>query len=149
MGILRYTFLIVLLLCSNSFGQLSPGDLSEPHEGLEGISNCTSCHELGEGPSATKCLECHKTLKNQIEQSKGYHYKIVAEEGKICFTCHSDHAGKDFELIRWDIDSNVIETIIRSSIRLSNRAVERWLTCNAWVCSSVIGPKDFELINSR
>lgn len=101
MGIIKYTVSIILLYCSVAFAQLSPGDLAVPHEGLEGISNCTSCHELGEGPSTSKCLECHQTLQKQINKGKGYHYKIVKEEGKICFSCHSDHAGKDFELIRW------------------------------------------------
>ena len=101
MGILKHLLFLILVLCPPTFAQLSPGDLSEPHKDLEGISNCTKCHELGEGPSVSKCLECHKSLQNQINLGKGYHFKIVKEEGKICFSCHFDHAGRDFELIRW------------------------------------------------
>ncbi|MFC1475006.1 cytochrome c3 family protein [Candidatus Zixiibacteriota bacterium] len=109
MGILKHTISILLLFCSVTLAQLSPGDLAEPHKDLEGITNCTSCHELGEGPSASKCLECHRTLQNQIKDGKGYHYKIVHEEGKICFSCHSDHAGRDFDLIRWPDKINTFD----------------------------------------
>ncbi len=30
------------------YGQISPGDLSNAHKDLEGMSNCTKCHVLGD-----------------------------------------------------------------------------------------------------
>ncbi|KAA3633149.1 MAG: cytochrome C [Calditrichaeota bacterium] len=102
MGILRYNILILLSLSISAFAQLSPGDLAEPHKHLEGLTNCTNCHELGEGPSAAKCLECHQTLKKQIETEKGLHYIYTKIEQKVCFSCHNDHAGREFQLIRWE-----------------------------------------------
>lgn len=102
MGILRYIIFGVLLLCGSLMAQLSPGELSEPHKDLEGITNCTNCHELGEGPSAEKCLECHTTLRERINTRAGYHYKIVKQEGIICFECHNEHAGRDFNLVTWE-----------------------------------------------
>ena len=101
MGILKYTFLL-LLFAGAAAAQLSPGDLSEPHKNLEGLTNCTSCHELGEGPSAAKCLECHQALRKQIENKKGLHYTYTEVEKKICFTCHNEHAGREFQLVRWE-----------------------------------------------
>ncbi len=81
--------------------QLSPGDLASAHESLEGITNCTKCHVLGEGPSADKCLNCHTVVKQRLDQKKGYHHKVVNEDGIACFDCHNDHAGRDFDLIHW------------------------------------------------
>jgi uncharacterized paraquat-inducible protein A len=53
--------------------QISPGKLSKEHTSLEGISNCTACHDLGAKISEQKCLNCHKELKTRITQNKGYH----------------------------------------------------------------------------
>lgn len=41
-------FVFSLILNAGIFAQLSPGELSKPHSKLEGLSNCTKCHELGE-----------------------------------------------------------------------------------------------------
>lgn len=89
------------LLVSSSLAQLSPGDLASAHEALEGITNCTKCHELGEGPSADKCLACHTVVKQRLDEKRGFHNKVVNEDGLACFDCHNDHAGRDFDLIHW------------------------------------------------
>jgi len=93
--------LIVLLLSVTVKAQLSPGDLSEVHEHLEGLTNCTSCHKLGEGPSAEKCLDCHKVLNGILEKRKGLHNIYINVDENHCGDCHSEHAGKDFEMIMW------------------------------------------------
>jgi hypothetical protein len=84
------------------YGQLSPGDLSNFHSSLEGISNCTQCHVLGNKVSDNKCLACHTEIKDKISASSGYHSSSEVK-GKQCFTCHSDHNGKNFQLIKLDI----------------------------------------------
>jgi nitrate/TMAO reductase-like tetraheme cytochrome c subunit len=83
------------------FGQLSPGDLSKPHEKLEGISNCTQCHVLGNKVSGEKCLACHTEIQSRIANQKGYHSSAEVR-GKECYACHSEHNGKNFQLIRLD-----------------------------------------------
>lgn len=85
----------------NSFGQISPGELSSVHSHLEGISNCTQCHLLGEKLSNEKCLSCHTELKYRIFQSKGYHSSIEVK-GKECSTCHSDHHGLNFKIVKFE-----------------------------------------------
>ncbi len=95
---------IIFILVSSVFdvaAQLSPGDLSGSHSYLEGISNCTQCHVLGNKISNDKCLECHKEILNRINLQKGYHSSADVR-GKQCFTCHSEHNGKNFQLIRFD-----------------------------------------------
>ena len=82
--------------------QLSPGELAAPHEALEGLTNCTKCHEFGKGPSAEKCLACHTAVRDKIQSEKGYHFRKVTVEKQACFACHSDHSGRDFELTHWD-----------------------------------------------
>jgi len=82
-------------------GQISPGDLAEPHAHLEGISNCTKCHTLGDKVSNEKCLDCHKELKVRIDQRKGFHASGKVYK-KSCFICHSDHHGRKFDILRFD-----------------------------------------------
>ncbi len=67
------TAFILLMFVTDGFAQLSPGDLSEAHSHLEGMSHCTDCHTFGEKVSNDKCLACHKNLKSRIDQNKGYH----------------------------------------------------------------------------
>jgi hypothetical protein len=81
--------------------QLSPGDLSKPHSHLEGMSNCTQCHVLGNKVSGEKCLVCHTEVQKRIALQKGYHSSSDVK-GKECFSCHSEHNGKNFQLIRLD-----------------------------------------------
>jgi hypothetical protein len=81
--------------------QLSPGDLSNLHTHLEGISNCTQCHVLGNKVSNDKCLICHTEIQSRIILQKGYHSSSDVK-GKQCSACHSEHNGKNFQLIRLD-----------------------------------------------
>ena len=79
--------------------QLSPGALSDPHSHLEGISKCTQCHVLGNKVSNDKCFTCHTDIQTRINTRKGYHSSPDVT-GKECFSCHSEHNGKTFQLIR-------------------------------------------------
>jgi hypothetical protein len=96
-GIIFMTLLSVFTLTA----QISPGDLSAPHSHLEGISNCTQCHVLGNKVSNEKCLACHSEIQNRISIQKGYHVSADVQ-GKQCTACHNDHHGKNFQLVRLD-----------------------------------------------
>ena len=100
---MRYLIAILLvgILPMELFAQLSPGDLSRAHEHLEGLSNCTKCHVLGEKVTNEKCLDCHSEIKNLISEKNGYHASSEVQ-GKDCFACHSEHHGKSFQLTRFD-----------------------------------------------
>lgn len=86
-----------------AYAQISPGELSKVHSHLEGMSNCTQCHILGEKVSNKKCLDCHTELKARIDIQKGYHSSSEIK-GKECVTCHSDHHGINFKIIRFEKD---------------------------------------------
>lgn len=96
-----YTVLCFTLLSGRALAQLSPGDLSNAHAKLEGVSNCTQCHVLGDKVSNDKCLACHKEIKTKIDKGRGYHVSKDVK-GKECASCHSDHHGRKFDLVRFD-----------------------------------------------
>ena len=79
---------------------VSPGKLAAAHAQLEGMSNCTKCHDLGKrGASDTKCLACHTTIRTRIDAKEGLHATYT---GKTCASCHKDHFGADFAMVRFD-----------------------------------------------
>jgi nitrate/TMAO reductase-like tetraheme cytochrome c subunit len=97
-------FLILILLSGFSAGaQISPGTLAAVHSSLEGMSNCTKCHELGNKVTNSKCLACHIELKARVDQNKGYHSSPEIK-GKNCTGCHNDHHGLNFQILRFDKD---------------------------------------------
>ena len=81
-----------------ALAQLSPGKLAQPHAGLEGLTNCTQCHTLGEHITDKKCLDCHTEIKTRIDSEVGFHTTV---KDTSCVTCHSDHNGRNFDMIRW------------------------------------------------
>lgn len=79
---------------------ISPGKLSAVHEDLEGLRSCTQCHELRRaGVASGLCLDCHKPLARRLQANKGFHSSLVETE---CATCHKEHLGRDFDLVRFD-----------------------------------------------
>ena len=84
-----------------TFAQISPGDLTNAHAYLEGISNCTKCHDLGESVSKGKCLDCHKEIKSLVNAGRGYHSSTEVK-GKDCWKCHSEHNGRNFRIINFN-----------------------------------------------
>ena len=91
----------ISFVAPDAHAQISPGKLSKSHSFLEGMSNCTKCHEMGAGPSVEKCLSCHKEIALSLDNRRGYHHRAVAVGKKPCFECHSEHAGADFDLVHW------------------------------------------------
>ncbi|MCX6246062.1 MAG: DUF3716 domain-containing protein [Bacteroidetes bacterium] len=90
----------LLLISGSALAQLSPGELAAVHSHLEGLSNCTKCHTLGDKVSNEKCLACHTEVKARIDQKRGYH-SSAAVKGKACASCHNDHHGTTFQIVRF------------------------------------------------
>ena len=100
----KHTIFLFILTLTTGYGQISPGDLSQSHADLEGMSNCTLCHDLGAKVSDKKCLDCHKDIQSLINKKDGYHANSSVVK-KDCFECHSDHHGRNFDMIRFDEDA--------------------------------------------
>lgn len=90
-----------LFAASPAAGQLiSPGKLAAPHAELEGIRNCTKCHQLGRrGVSRDLCLDCHTPLGARLSRDAGFHASLAEPD---CASCHKDHFGVEFELVKLD-----------------------------------------------
>lgn len=102
MRIANIILLTLLALLSNELmAQLSPGELAEPHAHLEGLANCTKCHDLGKSVSDKKCLDCHSILNKRIKTGKGFHASDEVKD-KNCISCHSDHHGRGFDMLHFD-----------------------------------------------
>jgi hypothetical protein len=81
---------------------LSPGKLASAHAELEGLRNCTSCHQLGKsGIQAERCLTCHQALNSRVSAHLGFHASV----SDACADCHKEHLGTDFNLVRLDTSS--------------------------------------------
>jgi len=99
---LLYIFCSLLLLLNlQAFGQISPGELSQPHAQLEGVKNCTQCHSVGKQVTTAKCLACHKEIQANMTAKKGYHASAEVR-AKACASCHNDHHGRNFKMIKFD-----------------------------------------------
>ncbi|MFZ4474222.1 MAG: cytochrome c3 family protein [Saprospiraceae bacterium] len=96
-----YIVVLCAFLAVRLEAQLSPGALSNAHKELEGMTNCTQCHEIGNKVLNDKCLQCHKEIKTLIDKQEGYHASQEVR-GKDCFRCHSDHHGRNFDMVRFD-----------------------------------------------
>lgn len=97
-GILLGALLLAAWPAARAGAQISPGPLSRAHASLEGATKCLSCHAGGRGALSTQCVACHKDIGWLIEQKRGYHSSIGQA---TCSSCHPDHAGTAFELIKW------------------------------------------------
>lgn len=96
---------LLMLLSFTTFAQISPGDLTDAHKELEGMGNCTECHVLGERlPSTAKCLACHEDIQSLMDANHGYHASIEVVD-KECVVCHSEHHGREFDMMRFDQDN--------------------------------------------
>lgn len=92
---------LTVILTGSAMAQISPGPLAGVHSHLEGLSNCTKCHELGNQVTNARCLACHTELKARIDLNKGYHVSSEVK-GKTCVTCHNDHHGVNFQIVRFN-----------------------------------------------
>lgn len=79
---------------------LSPGKLARAHAELEGISNCTRCHDVGKKVDGRLCLECHIAIQRAIAGGRGLHARQAAA-GKNCLDCHREHRGENASLVDW------------------------------------------------
>ena len=98
---LLLSLLTILFWTYCATAQISPGELSRAHANLEGLTNCTKCHDVGNKVTRQKCLDCHKAIKLLIEAKRGYHSSAEVA-GKECFNCHNDHHGLNFQMLKFD-----------------------------------------------
>jgi hypothetical protein len=80
--------------------QISPGPLASAHASLEGPTQCTQCHGNRRDAMGPQCLACHKDIGWLGERGRGLHGSAEVK-ATPCASCHPDHAGKDFKMVKW------------------------------------------------
>ncbi len=90
--------LFLLLHAPAVSAQISPGPLARAHASLEGALRCTTCHTGGRQALSANCLACHKDIGWLVQRERGFH---ASTGGATCASCHPDHAGESFALIKW------------------------------------------------
>lgn len=121
---------MILLTGLPAPAQISPGKLSAYHSESEGIANCTGCHELGQEPASGKCLLCHSALNNRIASGRGFHSSDSLKSAK-CFNCHSEHNGREFELIYWQNGKENFDHALTGYILLGKHAKTACEKCHS------------------
>lgn len=131
--------LVLIGAFSSAAAQISPGELSAPHAGLEGLGKCTSCHALGKAVDNRLCLNCHIELDARIRAGRGYHANLG---GRSCVECHKEHHGRDFALVRWDV-----RAFDHRTVGFDLLGKHKWLDCRK--CHSPERIRDAEVAASK
>jgi len=80
---------------------LMPGELIEGHKKYE--KQCEKCHEPFDKQEQNQlCLDCHKKVKQDVVNKKGYHGKSEQVKDKRCKFCHTDHIGRNAKIVELD-----------------------------------------------
>ena len=80
---------------------IMPDKLVAGHEEIE--TQCEKCHVyFDQSKQDGLCLDCHDKIEGDMKQKKGYHgqHKLVANVE--CRSCHTDHKGRDFDIVLLD-----------------------------------------------
>ncbi len=77
---------------------LMPGAVVSAHADEE--SHCSKCHGTFRGTDQpTLCRACHEDVDADIKQKRGFHGLSPAVEGVACRECHSDHQGRNADIV--------------------------------------------------
>jgi hypothetical protein len=83
---------------------LMPGKLVQGHAKLE--SDCNKCHVSFEKKAQDKlCVDCHKEVAADIAKNIGFHGRITPGATPPCKQCHTDHKGRDADIVGLDRDT--------------------------------------------
>lgn len=80
---------------------IMPGKLFSGHAEYEG--ECSSCHvRFSKASQSNLCLKCHRTVAGDLKKMKGYHGLSKEVKGKECQQCHTDHKGREADIVLLD-----------------------------------------------
>jgi hypothetical protein len=78
-----------------------PGELILGHAELE--ADCSSCHKrFNRAEQSTLCADCHEDVSSDINNESGFHGKFSEASSGECFSCHTDHEGRNANIIILD-----------------------------------------------
>jgi hypothetical protein len=84
-------------------GLVMPGEVIKRHAKFE--KKCDKCHSGFDRMKQDKqCMECHKEIAADIKKTRGFHGKIQGMDERECRSCHSDHLGRDADIVQLDTE---------------------------------------------
>lgn len=82
-------------------GLVMPGEVVRAHARFE--QKCDKCHELFDRSRQRKlCRDCHEQIDTDIKKKTNFHGKIHDIAERECHSCHTDHKGRDMDIIQFD-----------------------------------------------
>ncbi len=82
---------------------LMPGDVIEGHAEYE--QECTRCHDrFSKATQNSLCLDCHEEVAADLDARTGYHGRTEKIRKVKCKTCHTEHIGRDANVVPLDKD---------------------------------------------
>jgi hypothetical protein len=80
---------------------IMPGEVIEGHAEFE--AECETCHAAFErSRQRALCLDCHEDVASDIESEQGFHGRDRQASRRACFGCHTDHEGRDADIVPLD-----------------------------------------------
>jgi hypothetical protein len=98
--------LCLILLASHVYSGpleslMMPGKLIDGHKKYE--NDCENCHESFSKKKQTRlCRKCHEEIDKEISIQSGFHGRIRNINNIECKSCHTDHKGRDVDIIKLD-----------------------------------------------
>jgi hypothetical protein len=109
---LRFSMLFCVFLGTGAWAQdmpikqriLMPGKVIQGHADIE--ARCNDCHASFEKEAMTSlCLDCHDDIDADRKSKQGFHGQSPLASNKPCNTCHTDHLGRDADIIEFQVDA--------------------------------------------
>jgi hypothetical protein len=80
---------------------IMPGKVIEAHAEYE--EECGNCHlRFERSKQRALCLDCHEEIAGDIDRKEGFHGKDRRASRRTCATCHTDHEGRDADIVDLD-----------------------------------------------
>ena len=80
---------------------LMPGKVAAAHTKIE--QECAQCHDRANRERQPElCMSCHKDVGADVRARRGFHGRLPGIERAQCKACHSEHLGRDAEIVKLD-----------------------------------------------
>jgi hypothetical protein len=103
----RLLSMIVLMLAAGGAWSapweslVMPGEVIQGHAKYE--QKCESCHSKFDKHNQNPlCRDCHKDVNTDMQAGHGYHGKMINAQSVQCVTCHTDHKGRNANIVALD-----------------------------------------------
>jgi len=97
--------MLSMLTVDNAYAQLEslvmPGDVISGHADIE--KECDSCHvKFDREKQIELCVGCHEEVGDDIASDQGFHGRDRNAKRRECSYCHTDHEGRDANIVPLD-----------------------------------------------